>query len=351
MKISQSNQSVILKVPFISWEDERLPVGEMNASDPASYAMVIGYWRNEVDELFADDDAEFLNDWMREKKQGKSFDDLKPYIDDRIPIIVGPTALTPFAHPISALTFELGVKQYPDTLEQTSGSLDGLFVPLDYPDLSERPDSMGLIREDFLWSSKVVVGYDDSHGDVYLHDPTFGPYWKVSYDDFEKMWEVGSRSFQVFHPSDYDAVSANKSISSDNITRSPNHQATECYIFGYALSSTGRNEEAEEQLRHGLEIEGMGEGYRFLLNLELGMVRFKNKDIEGAITYAKEASKILPQHHASWFLLANLYRLRKSDKVKIILYTMKAKFRRTSPKGSAELPPNMAYHEFFCLRR
>lgn len=165
------------------------------------------------------------------------------------------------------------------------------------------------------------------------------------------MWEVGGRSTQVFHPADFNAVSAKKSIIPENISRSPNHQATECYVYGYALSSIGRNEEAEEQLRKGLEIEGIDEGYRFLLNLELGMVRFKNEDIDRAINYATEASRVLPQHHASWFLLANLYRLRQSDKVKIILYTMKAKFRRISPKGSAELPPNMAYNEFFCLRR
>ena len=153
------------------------------------------------------------------------------------------------------------------------------------------------------------------------------------------------------HPPDYKVVLAEKSSTVKNIYRSAAHQATLHYVFGYALSSTGRSEEAEKQFRHGLEIEGMGEGYRFLLNLELGMVRFKNKDIEGAITYAREASKILPRHHASWFLLANLYRLRQSDKMKIILYTMKAKFRRTSPKGSVKLPRNLAYNDYFCLRR
>lgn len=177
MDKSQLNQTVILNVPFISWEDERLPVGEMNPSDPASFGMIFGYWGKDLSELFADDDQEDLNDWTMEGKQGTSIKDLKPYITNQIPILVRPTALTPFAHPISPLPFELGAKQYPDTLEQTSGSLLGVFVPLDYSGLSAIPNSKGLIQEDLLWSSKVVVGYDDSQSVIYLHDPTFGPYW------------------------------------------------------------------------------------------------------------------------------------------------------------------------------
>jgi len=349
MNRENSTQSVILEVPFISWEDERLHAGDMNPSDPASYAMVIGYWRNEVDEFFADDDAEFLNDWMREEKQGKSFDDLKPYIDDRIPIIVGPTALTPFAHPISPLHFELELKPYPDTLEETSGSLLGLFVPLDYVGLSKEPDSPGLIREDFLWSSKVVVGYDDSQGVVYLHDPTFGPYWPVSYDDFDKMWEVGGREFSIIHPPDYKVVLAEKSSIVKDIHRSAAHQATLHYVFGYALSSIGCNEEAESQLRKGLNINDIEEGYRYLLNLELGMVRYKRDDLEEAMAFAKEASRILPEHHASWFLQANLYRVMHSNKIKVLMLDLKAKKRKRSRKGSIKLPRNMAYSDIFII--
>jgi hypothetical protein len=332
MKISQSNQSVILEVPFISWEDERLPVGEMNPSDPASYAMVSGYWGKDLAELSKEDDQSDLNDWAIEGKQGSSIKDLKHYIANQIPVLVRPTALTPFAHPISALTFELGVKQYPDTLEQTSGSLLGLFVPLDYPDLSERPDSMGLIREDFLWSSKVVVGYDDSMHTVYLHDPTFGPYWPVSYDDFDKMWEVGGRNFSIIHPPEYNAVLAEKSSIVKNIYRSAAHQATLHY------------------LRKGLEIDDIDDGYHYLLNLELGMVRYKKDDLEEAMAFAKKASMILPEHHASWFLQANLYRVMHSNKIKIMMFALKAKKRKKSRKGSTKLPRNIAFNDSFLVR-
>lgn len=349
MNRENSTQSVILEVPFISWEDERLHAGDINPSDPASYAMVIKYWGKDLAELSKEDDQPDLNDWAIEGKQGSSIKDLKPYIANQIPVLARPTALTPFAHPISDLTFELGVKQYPDTLEETSGSLLGLFVPLDYVGLSKEPDSPGLISEDFLWSSKVVVGYDDSQGVVYLHDPTFGPYWPVSYDDFDKMWEVGGREFSIIHPPDYKVVLAEKSSIVKNIYRSAAHQATLHYVFGYALSSIGCNDEAESQLRKGLEIDDIDDGYHYLLNLELGMVRYKKDDLEEAMAFAKKASMILPEHHASWFLQANLYRVMHSNKIKVLMLALKAKKRKRSRKGSIKLPRNMAYSHRFMI--
>ncbi len=346
-----SSKAVILNVPFISWDDERLPAGEeMNPSDPASLSMIFGYWGEDLNEFFSEDETGDLNDWTLEGKNGTSVNDLKPLIANRIPIMVRPTGLTPFAHPINPMTFELGLSPYPVNYEPTSGSLLGLFVPLDYAGLAKEPGSKGLILEDFLWSSRVVVGYDDSRSVVYLHDPTFGPYWEIGYDDFEKMWEVGGRGFRIIHPPDYEAVSAEQSLGAEHTSRSPGHQATICYVFGYALSSIGRNEEAEAQLRQGLEIEGIEEGYRFLLLLELSVVRAKSEDFEEAIALAKEASRILPQHHASWFLLSNLYKARHLGKVKYMLLLMKAKYRQTSRKGSVKLPRNLAYNARFRIR-
>jgi tetratricopeptide (TPR) repeat protein len=351
MKPLPSSQAVILNVPFISWDEERLSAGEMNPSDPASLYMMFEYWGEDVTELSDEDETEnFLSDWTIEHKDGTSVNDLKPFIADRIPILVRPTGLTPFAHPINPMNFELGVSPYPETRDPVSGSLDGLFVPLDYAGLAIGPDSRGRIREDFLWSARVVVGYDDSRSIVYLHDPTFGPYWEVGYDDFEKMWEVGGRGFHFYHPPDYEAVLAELSLNADHTSRSPDHQATVRYVFGYALSSIGRNEEAEAQLRQGLEIEGVEDGYRFLLLLELSVVRAKSEDFEEAIVLAKEASRLLPQHHASWFLLASLYKTKQLGKVKYMLPLVKAKYRQTSRKGSAKLPPNLAYNARFMIR-
>ncbi len=88
-------------------------------------------------------------------------------------------------------------------------------------------------------------------------------------------------------------------MNDEHTSRSPGNQATVRYVFGYALSSIGRNEEAETQLRQGLGIKGIEEGYRFLLLLDLSVVHAKNEDFEEAIALAKEASRLLPQHHAS----------------------------------------------------
>ena len=103
-------------------------------------------------------------------------------------------------------------------------------------------------------------------------------------------------------------------------------------------------------MRQGLGIEGIEEGYRFLLLLELGVVRANSEDFEEAIALAKEASKILPQHHASWAFLSNLYKARHLGKVKYMVPFVKAKYRQTSRKGSAKLPRNLAYDERFMRR-
>jgi len=82
------------------------------------------------------------------------------------------------------------------------------------------------------------------------------------------MWEAGGRGFSIMHPHDYEVVLAEKSSNINNISRSPAHQATLRYVFGYALSSIGRNEEAEIQLKNGLEIDDIEEGYYTLYHTE-----------------------------------------------------------------------------------
>jgi hypothetical protein len=86
MKPLPSNQAVILNVPFVSWDDERLSAEEMNPSDPASLYMMFEYWGEDVTELSGEDETEdFLSDWTIEHKEGTSVNDLKPFIADRIP--------------------------------------------------------------------------------------------------------------------------------------------------------------------------------------------------------------------------------------------------------------------------
>jgi len=274
--------------------------------------MVLEYWGLDLTELNQaepKDNDNLLTNWTLEWRHGTSVNDLKPSITNRIPVMVAPTALTPFAHPTNPIPYQLGALPLPDTHEHASGLLSGIFLRLDAPGLAEGgPDGLlPKIREDVWWSARVVVGYDDSRCLVMVHDPTFGPYWEVSYEDFDEMWKVGGRRYLVAHPPDHRDLVAKLPLEAKRTLRTPDHQAAVRYVFGYALSSIGRNEEAEAQLREELGMASIGRGYRFLRLLELAVVRAKRGDLDEAIQFAEQASQVLPEHGASWDLLEGLY--------------------------------------------
>ena len=60
-------------------------------------------------------------------------------------------------------------------------------------------------------SARVVIGYDDDRDVTILHDPTFGPAWEVSYQDFDDMWAPGGRTFAAVHPPDFEDIVAERS--------------------------------------------------------------------------------------------------------------------------------------------
>ena len=347
---------MILDVPFISWDDGRIPTRmEMNRSDPASHGMVWEYWGRNLADIFNDtgpSDKE-INEWITGEKQGASINDLKPFIKRNIPVVVAPTALTPFAHPADDMPVILGFGD--DEQNLTSGALSGMFVTLKR--FGPGFDLAGRVYQDLYWSARVVVGYDDSQSIIILHDPTFGPYWEVGYEDFDKMWEIGGRKYFATYPPNYADILATRSRDIHREPRAPNHEASVQFVFGYALSAIGRKEQAEALLRQGLAIEGIGVGYRYLLLLELAVVRFSIGDIDEAMGLAKEASTLLPHHHASWNLLANLVRSKSRGSDGILatvsgafnsrLTLMKAKAKKAGGAGSASLPTNLYYHESF----
>ena len=346
-----TGQAVVLDVPFIGWGDERLPVGEMNRSHSASVSMVLEYWgleSLELDEAESKEVDSVLNNWIGKNGRATSVDDLRPFIADGLPVMVAPTALTPFAHPTNPLFYMLGVTTLPDT-RVISANLSGVFVPLDTPELAvdpKSPEKFARIQEDFWWSARVVVGYDDSRSVIVLHDPTFGPYWAVSFDDFDEMWRVGGRNYSVMHPPDFRDRADKRPFDAERTSRSVGNQTTVRYVFGYALSSIGRNREAEIQLKQGLRIAGREKGYRFLLLLELAIVQAKRGYIDEAMASAKEASQLFPRHHASWYLLANLRRPRPFGRLTSAWWLLKAKLLQNVKMGSAGLPRNLNYSEF-----
>jgi len=272
-------------------------------------------------------------DWSFDEGQAKSFDDLKSMIARGIPVVVEPSALTPFAHPTDPTLYELGV--LPAPTERLTGNLAGVFLPLEAFTASERHPH---IRQDLYWSARLVVGYDESDGTVTIHDPTFGPFWELSLDLFDAMWKVGGRSYVAFHPKDYDSLLASGSKATEAL-RCADDDAAVHYVFGYALSATGRNEEAEAQIRKGLALKGITKGYRFLLLLELAVLSFKMESQDEAIALATEASTLFPKLPASWALLAGL---RAFGPIRTRLFVAKAK-RMARRTGVVGLPRDLLY--------
>lgn len=222
-------------------------------------------------------------------------------------------------------------------MEETSGYLSGIFLPLDQ--LQDPDSNFQRITEDIWWSARVVVGYDTSQRTVLLHDPTFGPFWEVSFDDFDQMWEAGNRQYSLLHPRDRISRPSERLHPE---RRESNDEATVAYVFGYALSSVGRRKEAEAQFRTGLQLTGIGDGHRYLLLCEVGGLHAQMGDIDEAIACARTASQLLPKHHGGWYLLANLYRAA-GQRLRFIWTLMKAKRLQNSRQGSVKLPRNLNY--------
>ena len=326
-----------LSVPFVSWDEvEERHREEVNPSLAATFGMIMSYWGRDPHELdcFEKDGPA---DWVFEGKEGTSVENFKPLIADGIPVPIGPTALTPFAHPTNPLTYSL-LKPDPVFDHVTSGNLLGFFIPL--PSFMD-PKKPGNIREDQWWSGRVVVGYDDRRGTILLPDPTFGPYWEVTAATFDRMWEAGGRAYTLLHPLDY-KERASTALAADPIVRHPSRIATERFVFGYALSQLGRNDEAEIALREGLAVSGADEGIQFLLLNELGVVCHKRGDLEEALICARRALRLLPRHHASYYLLGNTYRAAGAP-FRSWWYGIKARWLHHAREGSERLPQYLLY--------
>jgi Flp pilus assembly protein TadD len=124
--------------------------------------------------------------------------------------------------------------------------------------------------------------------------------------------------------------------------RTPDHDATVRYVFGYALSSIGRNRNAEMQLRQGLDLEGVAKGYRYLLLLELGVVRVKQYDLAEAMRLTKEAMRLVSHHSCAWYLLATICRRRGGiGFMKSFFALWRARYLQIKASGRAALPHNL----------
>ncbi|MDA2929702.1 ankyrin repeat domain-containing protein, partial [Acidobacteria bacterium AH-259-O06] len=311
---ASSSTKLILGVPFISWrEAARLEYQDkeiLNPSFAASLGMVLKYWGQDLKLLKKGDEAlpRGPGGWGHvDSGEGKNLNDLKRFIDRGIPVIVSP-AMTPYAHTLDPGLFAIAaMMRFQIKQEGICSGVLGRMVSLGmFRDLEARFNMSPW--ESLLQSSRVVIGYDDKQKIVILHDPSFGPAWQVSFDDFEKMWKPTKRWYLAAYPPSYAEVLAKQSPAPDYAPRTPDQQAAEQFVFSYALSCVGRMVEAQERLKNGLAIPGIAKGYQHLLLFELALQYGTLGNTEEAIAAAQKATELLPEHHRPWGFLAEVYR-------------------------------------------
>jgi tetratricopeptide (TPR) repeat protein len=164
-----------------------------------------------------------------------------------------------------------------------------------------------VVLESVYVARRVAIGYDDSRRVMILHDPSLGPACEVGYDDFERMWGAAGKRYTRPRPSDWTKRLAGRSVSSRYRQRTPDEQAAQHFLYGYAHSAIGQPDPAEEHFRKGLAIAGISKAYRHLLLIELAsLYHFRGKAREAA-QMAEEAIQLLPDNGLAYRVLAHVY--------------------------------------------
>lgn len=300
---------VIEGVPFVSWsEAARLDYPDKDVLNPslaAAWAMISRYWgRESVAELMEGDEESWGT--IRPSQNG-SLGDLKTALRMGGPLVVMP-ALTPWAHPMpgsALLMMQTGRVKMPRELRSppTSGLLGVMASFKTIKRLRWLPVSP--FQEALRVAARVMVGYDDQKGIILLHDPSFGPALEVTYSDFETMWRPAGAWYMTVQPREPAAAPTQSAVS--HAEPSPDQQALRHWVYGYALASIGKIDEAAQEYRRGLEIPDISGGSRHVLLLELALCHRENGDNAAAIEAARQAADVIPEHHVAWTFLEQLH--------------------------------------------
>jgi ankyrin repeat protein len=308
-------KALVPGVPFVSFAEAariRLPHMALMYSNPsqtACLAMNLKYWGYSQELLERTETPEVAN-WVVSRGEARSFDEVKDLLVKGVPVQVV-VALTPYGdrfpdtEPIAETVKKVGAAEGPRS------SVLGRIMR--FEDLPKIDKEWGINAEQdpmhvaLFGSCRLVIGYDDERKVVVLHDPTFGPAFEMSYDDFMPTWEVLGKRYAGSSPPDYAKRLAKRGAAKPYRPRSPQEQAAEHYVYGYALNATGRPKEGEEQFRKGLAIPGIGPGYQHLFQLELAIALTVQGDGRGALEAAEAAATLVPEDPMPWWLLADLY--------------------------------------------
>lgn len=241
---------------------------------------------------------------------------IKAQVARNVPVYVF-QAITPFAHfvnpPVAMmLTFSDSKLLKEIDAADLSTSILGRMAPYETFLKIQKELKMEtlwhVVREVVYAASRVVIGYDDERKVVILHDPTYGPAFEVSYDDFDALWKPCGRSFSYIEP---EPGSAPPAPTSTYRERTAGERAAQCFLYGYASSCLGNITQADEWLTRGLEIPGVDKGYQHLLLLEQASLRHHQNRFDEAIEAAQRANELTGNNPLTWLVLAHVYQDRR----------------------------------------
>jgi TPR repeat protein len=306
------------EVPFISWsEAAKLEYTDKNILNPsfaASMGMILKYWEQPLSLLHDAGGIDgFGDDWIVEQKNG-DLTELKSIIAKGIPVQVS-LSLTPIAHPLSPTFVSLSAISG-DKFESKgpgSGALGPIITPKEFDKLytslkmkSGVGDTLAT-HESVISAVRVAIGYDDSRKVIFLHDPTFGPAFEVSYKDFEKMWAASNNYFILQHPADYEEKLSRQTVKSGYRPHTPNEKAAYCFIYGYTLARLEQPGKAVKMLKKGLKVPDIDPGYEHMLWFELARVYGWDGKISQAHSAVNKSIEALPENFRPWRYQAALY--------------------------------------------
>jgi hypothetical protein len=164
-----------------------------------------------------------------------------------------------------------------------------------------------LLKESVTLAMRVVIGYDDERQVVTMHDPSFGPAFEVSYEQFDRMWEPLERAYLVLRPPDAADRKARRQEAAPYREPTINERAALLYVSGYAWSSAGDPDTGRTMLKKGFELPGLDLGYRHLFLVELAVQAMAHDDNAGAVELLREAVQLIPHHALPWRMLLAIY--------------------------------------------
>jgi tetratricopeptide (TPR) repeat protein len=230
--------------------------------------------------------------------------DLKTAISRGLPVIAW-TATTSNAHALYVVPKVCAAAKKVELAGPTraSGSLGEMISFAEGQKLRDAGCIAGL-NDSVITVPRLVIGYDDAQGVLYVHDPSHGPALEWRYQDFERAWELLGRRYDYLRPKD--ASQRPAPVASEARGRTADEEAAVALFEGYALAVSGDHSAAVDELRRGLAIPGISPGRQHLLRLEVATALLALGRLPEAIAEMRRANKAFDEYWLSHRLLARM---------------------------------------------